>query len=459
MNIIVYQSMDTSQDELDFDDKNFLKNIINICNLIIINYPRKIKSIQQIIDRIELIVKLRIKEFDLIKHFDDKIGKVKVKIEDNLKEKNQNQNLRVVSDHDLFPCANPPNSILDAAILPTTDELKSSAEPFLRKNVINGSYESINHYLDVHYRLLREDFLQPLRQGIAQFRTIIKAHINNNVSYNEIKKQIKKPEVEKALLNIDGVKVYFDVKFSVNAYPDSATAIPLRLDPKRYKNIKWEHSKRLLFGALVCLSNDYFENNFIFAVVSDRNNEDLKKGIIKVKLENEESIDKTLLYNTADYVMFETTAYFEAYSYVLKALKSINFSDEEFPFSDHIIYSKNEDIKPPNYLTDSYVDLRTLVDQNKTVKIDEKNGTLHYIFDSTFDYAQYCSTMNENDWPTSQQMNLDQSQYESIKLALTKKIALIQGYFHNFCYKSLKLYFDFFFKSPPGTGKRRLDLN
>lgn len=29
---------------------------------------------------------------------------------------------------------------------------------------------SINHYLDVQYRLLREDFIKPLRDGIEEIR-------------------------------------------------------------------------------------------------------------------------------------------------------------------------------------------------------------------------------------------------------------------------------------------------
>jgi hypothetical protein len=42
----------------------------------------------------------------------------------------------------------------------------------LRKNITTGSYKNVEHYLDVNFRLLREDFLQPLRNGIKKFKGI-----------------------------------------------------------------------------------------------------------------------------------------------------------------------------------------------------------------------------------------------------------------------------------------------
>ena len=39
---------------------------------------------------------------------------------------------------------------------------------YLRRNRDVGAFSSVNDYLDVQFRLLREDFLQPLREGIAE---------------------------------------------------------------------------------------------------------------------------------------------------------------------------------------------------------------------------------------------------------------------------------------------------
>ena len=46
--------------------------------------------------------------------------------------------------------------------------------------------------------------------------------------------------------------------------------------------------------------------------------------------------------------------------------------------------------------------------------------------------------LDENRWPSMEQLGLDESQYEALKLALTKEVAVIQG--------------------PPGTGKTYLGL-
>lgn len=48
-------------------------------------------------------------------------------------------------------------------------ELLTKQAPFLRKNIVLGKYDSSNHYLDVQFRLLREDFVRPLRKTIVEY--------------------------------------------------------------------------------------------------------------------------------------------------------------------------------------------------------------------------------------------------------------------------------------------------
>lgn len=50
--------------------------------------------------------------------------------------------------------------------------------PYLRRNKEKGSFSDIEQYLDVQFRLLREDFVSPMRDGIA----VWKAHINDGES-------------------------------------------------------------------------------------------------------------------------------------------------------------------------------------------------------------------------------------------------------------------------------------
>lgn len=50
--------------------------------------------------------------------------------------------------------------------------------------------------------------------------------------------------------------------------------------------VRWQNSKRLLFGSLVCLSSDNFES-FLFATVSDRDPKDLQKGQVQITFTEE----------------------------------------------------------------------------------------------------------------------------------------------------------------------------
>lgn len=35
--------------------------------------------------------------------------------------------------------------------------------------MVQGPYDNVEHYLDVHFRLLKEDFVRPLRDGIQEY--------------------------------------------------------------------------------------------------------------------------------------------------------------------------------------------------------------------------------------------------------------------------------------------------
>lgn len=67
----------------------------------------------------------------------------------------------------------PPQDFRKISIYPDTFDILSNHEPFIRKNIVEGKYVAgIDHYLDVQFRLLREDFVRPLRNGITQYRRI-----------------------------------------------------------------------------------------------------------------------------------------------------------------------------------------------------------------------------------------------------------------------------------------------
>jgi len=63
----------------------------------------------------------------------------------------------------------PPEDFRSLSLIPTVTELHSREKPFLRPSLTQGKYPSVQDYLDVHYRLLREDFVEPIREGIREF--------------------------------------------------------------------------------------------------------------------------------------------------------------------------------------------------------------------------------------------------------------------------------------------------
>lgn len=61
----------------------------------------------------------------------------------------------------------PPENFRILSIVPTRDDLMDST-PFVRPNIVQGAYNDVEHYLDVQFRLLREDCFGPIRDGISK---------------------------------------------------------------------------------------------------------------------------------------------------------------------------------------------------------------------------------------------------------------------------------------------------
>lgn len=93
--------------------------------------------------------------------------------------------------------------------------------------------------------------------------------------------------------------------------------------------VRWENSKRLLYGSLVCLSMDNFES-FLFAIVNDRDPKLLKEGKVDLCFSSESRVTLAKVEPSHSFLMVETTAYFEAYRYVLEGLQEQD--EDDLPF-------------------------------------------------------------------------------------------------------------------------------
>ena len=284
------------------------------------------------------------------------------------------------------------------ALLPSWEEISVDRSPArLRSNIINGPYDNWMHYFDVHFRLLREDFIAPLRRGISAFL------------------EGKKGK------ELDGVTVYHSVKIIKPILDISGILYHVQFDNSNFRKCQWEHSKKLLFGSLLCLSPDTFKTSVLFATVASREPEDLREGILSIKFEQKYDMENVCNAGTK-YVMVESTAYFEASHSVLSSMQRAEI--ETMPFTRYIIKADCTCVKPPKYL--------------QGISSCSYNMSCLYGSTKVSKPPLMVNILSPEKWPKATDVSLDQSQLDAVKLALTHEVAVIQG--------------------PPGTGKTYIGL-
>ena len=235
------------------------------------------------------------------------------------------------------------------------------------------------------------------------------------------------------------MSLYLDVEIDGNATTDIGLVYALKLSVSQ-RRINWEFSKRLIFGSLVCLSNDYFQRHILVGVICERNLNKLREqGIIYVKFDEQPGVDRLVgVQFRLKYTMVETSAYFESYKHVLKALVAFGrdpAGENAFPFREHIVYARNNHQQAkPAYLSSNLarslktIDFRPLLTNTKRPSVlDTTTGLMTYEFDASSTYAATCNADDERAWPNRSQLGLDESQYDALKLALNNKLTLIQG--------------------------------
>lgn len=285
-------------------------------------------------------------------------------------------------------------------IYPTPEEFHQEHKPLLRPNLTSQRYSNTELYLDTHFRLLREDFVRPLREGIQQLRRS-QAEEGGNLKTKRF----------------DDILVYFDTRLVVPKCTSSGLAYVVQFDVEPLKFLHWENSKRLIYGSLVCLSCDLFES-FLFATVTDRDPKALEKGQVNISFTEESRFKLATMEKDQVFLMVETTAYFEAYRHVLRGLQEQ--TEDNLPFQRYIVEC-NTDVRPPAYLQ-----IKDDYDLSAIARPAHKRR------------VQPFRSLDPRAWPEKKDLGLDESQMRALQLALTKELAIIQG--------------------PPGTGKTYVGL-
>lgn len=147
-----------------------LSNIISLLQDLVSVFPAS--SVQETSMLISLLPAslnaLRASGVDIEEETEKNLEKVQTIVE-HLQEKRREGTLRV----DTYTLVQPEaeghvQGYRTVPIYPTYNEVHLDERPFLRPNIISGKYDSTAVYLDTHFRLLREDFVRPLREGILE---------------------------------------------------------------------------------------------------------------------------------------------------------------------------------------------------------------------------------------------------------------------------------------------------
>lgn len=181
------------------------------------------------------------------------------------------------------------------------------------------------------------------------------------------------------------------------------------------KQIRWQQSKRLIPGSLVCLSKDDFKT-FRVATVAARPMSGVEKNPPEVDLFVEG--DGLEIDAKVPWLMVESRkGYFEATKWVLKAMQRM--TEQNMPLKDHIV-SLDGNVGAPQYLAESPVyNLTSIFPEAKDLESVERVNIL-------------------DDWPADVKSSLDGAQTDALRAILTQRVAVVQG--------------------PPGTGKTHVSV-
>ena len=291
-------------------------------------------------------------------------------------------------------------------VLPEWNEIKedSGIPHEVRPNRIDGPYKDWMEYYDIQFRLIREDFIAPLRRGVASF---LQGRKNRDVKTYSAAKIVSQ-------VTTKGKGICFTIQFDVTGF--------------RRVNYNWDQSKRLIFGSLLCfipMSKTSGKDTILFATVADRDSRGLSRGTFMVQFEGDMLEAMTQCRNGTEFEIVESNSYFGATSPILQSIQRAEVAT--MPFTKQLIECECESVAPPYYL------------RHKEVAMKYDLSCLHGPMEKRKKRPPLTiEVLKKESWELARNSELDSSQLNAIQTALTQEIAVIQG--------------------PPGTGKTYIGL-
>lgn len=144
-------------------------------------------------------------------------------------------------------CAEDQQNFRTIPIYPTSEEFHMDQRPFLRPNLTSQRYTNTHIYLDTHFRLLREDFVRPLRDGIQQ---ILSNHTGGQDQLLRTKR-------------FDDIRVYFDTCVVFPTCTNTGIAHTLQFDTQPLKvNIKMDFTSWFIFNFCLKSTKKFIKISF-----------------------------------------------------------------------------------------------------------------------------------------------------------------------------------------------------
>uniref|UniRef100_A0A663DY54 Uncharacterized protein n=1 Tax=Aquila chrysaetos chrysaetos TaxID=223781 RepID=A0A663DY54_AQUCH len=270
----------------------------------------------------------------------------------------------------------------EVPVIPAPEELFGEAEGRLRPNLCRGAHESAAAYLDLHFRLLREDFLKPLRDGIAAAFSL------------------GGPDGDGAALSLyRGVQLH--AVAATLAGPVYLARFLPRTGPAAAECLK--------SGSLTCLLSEDC-SHVLFGVVA---------GVPKQRAAHRDRIwlhiqtyrHRQLLTHLGrtSFTMVESPAFFEAYRHVLEGLQEL--SPTAVPFGRYLVHCKPSIRRPAHLGADRLFSLLAESGWGAPPRAPHPHSFLE----------------DPEVWSPKIFPHLDESQLAAIRLALSREFVLIQG--------------------------------
>lgn len=228
--LVLYSANLRSQLALDSPQRQ--KHVDAVQNLLQFLRRLQLTLYQKSFDAVQYIVHQFASQIEYINRKGNSLSDRIAELLDELNDSMQNFDRMKAATEKHEVLLEPPENFREISIYPNTEDILYNHEPFIRRNVVDGKYVGgVDHYLDTQFRLLREDFVRPLRHGISEY-----ARLKNKVEGMKLNKY-----------RIKDLNVYPNVQIVSSQNIHNEQVYLCKFDCKPFQHLRWQVSTKHFF--------------------------------------------------------------------------------------------------------------------------------------------------------------------------------------------------------------------